>query len=70
MEMEGMEVFPIDKDIKEVFCSHLKNNRHQFVENWKNKMIISDKDPFRLEVVQNGEVLIHSQSGLTNCERL
>ena len=26
MEMEGMEVFPIDKDIKEVFCSHLKNN--------------------------------------------
>ncbi|BCD05228.1 hypothetical protein BC30052_2283 [Bacillus cereus] len=58
MEMEGMEVFPIDKDIKEVFCSHLKNNRHQFVENWKNKMIISDKDPFRLEVVQNGEDLL------------
>lgn len=53
-----MEVFPIDKDIKEVFCSHLKNNRHQFVENWKNKMIISDKDPFRLEVVQNGEDLL------------
>ena len=24
MEMEGMEVFPIDKDIKEIFCSHLK----------------------------------------------
>ncbi|MED2839480.1 histidine kinase N-terminal domain-containing protein, partial [Bacillus wiedmannii] len=49
-----MGVFPIDKDIKEVFCSHLKNNRHQFVENWKNKMIISDKDPFKLEAVQNG----------------
>ena len=43
MEMEGMEVFPIDKDIKEIFCSHLKNNRHQFVENWKNKMIISKR---------------------------
>ncbi|MFT4496963.1 BA2291 family sporulation histidine kinase [Bacillus cereus] len=58
MEMEGMEVFPIDKDIKEIFCSHLKNNRHQFVENWKNKMIISEKDPFKLEVVQNGEDLL------------
>lgn len=53
-----MEVFPIDKDIKEVFCSHLKNNRHQFVENWKNKMIISEKDPFKQEVVQNGENLL------------
>lgn len=53
-----MEVFPIDKDIKEVFCSHLKNNRHQFVENWKNKMIISEKDPFKQEVVQNGANLL------------
>ncbi|HDR7795278.1 TPA: sensor histidine kinase [Bacillus luti] len=53
-----MGVFPIDKDIKEVFCSHLKNNRHQFVENWKNKMIISERDPFKQEVVQNGEDLL------------
>ncbi|WP_017149674.1 BA2291 family sporulation histidine kinase [Bacillus bingmayongensis] len=58
MEMEGMGVFPIDKDIKEVFCSHLKNNRHQFVENWKNKMIISEKDPFKQEVARNGEDLL------------
>ncbi|WP_338059091.1 BA2291 family sporulation histidine kinase [Bacillus gaemokensis] len=58
MEMEGMGVFPIDKDIKEVFCSHLNNNRHQFVENWKNKMIISEKDPFKQEVAQNGENLL------------
>ncbi|MCI0767625.1 sensor histidine kinase [Bacillus sp. TL12] len=53
-----MGVFPIDKDIKEVFCSHLKNNRHQFVENWKNKMIISEKDPFKQEVVRNGADLL------------
>ncbi|EOP55149.1 hypothetical protein KOY_03317 [Bacillus cereus VDM021] len=53
-----MGVFPIDKDIKEVFCSHLQNNGHQFVENWKNKMIISEKDPFKQEVAQNGEDLL------------
>ncbi|MGI2709626.1 BA2291 family sporulation histidine kinase [Bacillus cytotoxicus] len=54
-----MEVFPIDKeDIKELFCSYLKDNRHQFVQNWKNKTIISDKDPFKQEVARNGERLL------------
>lgn len=53
-----MGVFPIDKDIKEIFCSYLKDNTHQFIENWKNKMIISEKDPFKKEITQNGGELL------------
>ncbi|MDM5188526.1 sensor histidine kinase [Bacillus sp. DX4.1] len=64
-----MGVFPIDKDIKEVFCSHLKNNGHQFVENWKNKMIVSEKDPFKQEIAQNGENLLELIIELTMGEK-
>ncbi|MFD0771601.1 BA2291 family sporulation histidine kinase [Bacillus sp. CGMCC 1.60114] len=58
MEMEGMGVFPIDKDISKMFCTYLKKNSQQFVENWKNKIIISANDPFKQEVVENGENLL------------
>ncbi|MGG2065812.1 BA2291 family sporulation histidine kinase [Bacillus sp. S14(2024)] len=58
MEMEGMGVFPIDKDISKMFCMYLKKNSQQFVENWKNKIIISENDPFKDEIIENGENLL------------
>lgn len=53
-----MGVFPIDKDISKMFCTYLKRNSQQFVENWKNKIIISENDPFKHEVIENGENLL------------
>ncbi len=53
-----MGVFPIDKDISKMFCTYLEMNNQLFVENWKNKIIISENDPFRKEIVENGEKLL------------
>lgn len=58
MDMEGMGVFPIDKDIREIFCTYLQQHSQQFVENWKNKIIVSEDDPFREEIIYNGEKLL------------
>ncbi|WP_090995781.1 BA2291 family sporulation histidine kinase [Bacillus sp. 491mf] len=57
MEMEGMGVFPIE-DISKMFCTYLKINNQQFVEKWKNKIIISENDPFKQEIVENGEEIL------------
>ncbi|WP_369899818.1 BA2291 family sporulation histidine kinase [Bacillus manliponensis] len=53
-----MGVFPIAKDIKEVFCTYLQQNSQQFVTEWKNKVIISNQDPFKEEIINNGEQLL------------
>lgn len=51
-------VFPIDKDIREIFCTYVRNNSQQFVEEWKNKIIVSEHDPFKEEIAHNGEKLL------------
>lgn len=56
--MEGMEVFPIDNDISKMFSTYLEMNNQHFVENWKNKIIISENDPFKKEIIENGEKLL------------
>ncbi len=53
-----MGVFPIDKDISKMFCTYLKKNSQQFIENWKTKIIISANDPFKKEIIENGENLL------------
>lgn len=53
-----MGVFQIDKDISKMFCTYLKKNSQQFVENWKTKIIISENDPFKKEIIENGENLL------------
>ena len=53
-----MGVFPIDKDISKMFSTYLEMNNQHFVENWKNKIIISENDPFKQEIIENGEKLL------------
>ncbi|WP_051316994.1 histidine kinase N-terminal domain-containing protein [Ectobacillus panaciterrae] len=56
----GRGVFLIISEIEQKFCAYLKKNSQEFVETWKQKIIVSQGDPFREEIIMNGENLLFS----------
>ncbi|MBO9129312.1 histidine kinase N-terminal domain-containing protein [Bacillus sp. 165] len=45
--------------IEQKLCTYLVKNSQQFVENWKNRIVVSNKDPYKAEIIVNGEKILH-----------
>lgn len=55
---EGIGGYYMLSDIELAFCDYLENERTEFLLDWKKQLIVSDNDPFRDEILVNGEKLL------------
>ncbi|MFX3623078.1 MAG: histidine kinase N-terminal domain-containing protein [Ectobacillus sp.] len=58
MPRRGWGVFPIISGVEKIFCEYLIDNQQQFVESWRQKIIVAEGDPFREEIIKNGGALL------------
>ncbi|HDR5500801.1 TPA: hypothetical protein QCS86_004499 [Bacillus anthracis] len=46
------------EEIKCLLCRYLKERQEKFISDWKKKVIIRERDPYKEEIIKNGEHLL------------
>ncbi|MFN0613870.1 histidine kinase N-terminal domain-containing protein [Bacillus anthracis] len=46
------------EEIKCLLCRYLKERQEKFISDWKKKVIIREREPYKEEIIKNGEHLL------------